>query len=322
MLAISNGSNAGDARSLRVAALPRMLALCLMICTVASADEVLQTSATQRSVVDLAHRPVPRLEPGIVIGQQQAAGYSNLVTLVLPRLSAGHIDSLPEFAKDYASMFKFTVLANVTAQPSGDKTEYLLQRIGIGFAVDIKGRDVVVTQDTANKYGARMGIIDRGVLGGNEDCLQDIVQIARTDRLIIFDAVANMLVGDAHEERIIRHFLWASPASGEIGFLVWMLNENGSNDYDIASPTMQMLPPGFREDRQIHVSEGGFLSSIPTADRFALVSLPQGKPVPFTAKMKNVAGRKAMTRADLKQFVEAVSESIALASANQGRSYK
>ena len=80
---------------------------------------------------------------------------------------------------------------------------------------------------------------------------------------------------------------------------------------------MQLLPPGLREDRKIHVSSGGLLSSIPTPDRFALVSIPQGKAVPFSDSMKAVAGKKQLTKADLKQLVNGTSESLAMMKASQ-----
>ena len=267
--------------------------------------------ATTSQTIDLAHKPVPRLKPGIVIGQEKDAGYSDLVTIVFPRLASGDIDSLPEFARHYASMFKFTVLANVLPHQRDGQTDYLLEKVGIGFAMDINGKTVVVTKDTANSFGADLGMIDRGVLGGNEDCLEDVVQVARTKRLIIFDAEANMLIGEDHKKRVIRHLIWASPGTGKIGFLVWLMKENGAGDYEIVAPNMQLLPPGLREDRKIHVSNGGILSRIPTPDRFALVTIPQGREIPFSQAMKRVAGKKKLSPADLTQLVNAAGQSLA-----------
>ncbi|MEM1070453.1 MAG: hypothetical protein AAGI63_16245, partial [Planctomycetota bacterium] len=275
----------------------------------AFADET--DSGTYRSTaVDLSRRPVPRLAHGIVLGKEKEAGYSNLVTLVEPRLASGDIDSLPHFAQRYASMFQFTVLANVTALNQGGQTFYLLDRVGVGFAMNIKGEKIVVTQDTANRYGADLGRIDRAVLGGNEDCLDDIVQVARTNQMIVFDAEANMVVGSEHDKRFVRHFIWVSPSSGKLGFLVWLLDDQGGASYQVASQDMKWLPSGYREDRRIHVSDGGLLSSIPTPDRFALESLPRGKSVPMSAQLKQVAGKKQLTASDLKTLVAAVSDSL------------
>jgi hypothetical protein len=263
--------------------------------------------------VDLTHKPIPRLQPGIVVGQQQQFGYSKLVTLVLPRLASGAIDSLPDYAKGYASMFKMVILANVVQQAKGNETVYLLDKVGVGFAMDIEGKMTIVTKDTANQLGANLGMIDRGVLGGNEDCLVDVIQVARTDRFIAFDAESNMLMGDKHEQRLLRHMIWATPTSGKIGFLIWQLRDTGGDQYAIDSDSMQLLPEGFTEDRKIHVSEGNFLSSkIPTPDRFALESVPQGMAVPFSDRMKQVAGRKNLTARDVENLLAGASESLQL----------
>lgn len=275
----------------------------------ASAQPARTASAViKRPAIDLKAKPLPRVAPGVVIGQENSSGYSDLVTLVLPRLSSGYLDSLPEYSKRYAAMFKFTVLANVVKD--SETSQHLLDKVAIGFAMDIKGKMIAVTEGTANQYGAELGMIDRRVLRGNEDCLDDVVQIARTNRMVVFDAKANMLIGTEHEERVLRHFVWVSPKSGSIGFLVWQLNDGGAAAYEVDSRTMQLLPPGFKEDRQIHVSDAGFLNSIPTPARFALVQVPQGTAIPISPAMKKVAGKKSLTPADLQVMVSAVAEGI------------
>ncbi len=263
--------------------------------------------------VDLRPKPMPRLQPGIVVGQEQKFGYSDLVTLVLPRLASGDVDSLPQFARRYAKMFKLTILANIAKKPKGEGHVYLLDKIGIGLAMDLNGDLTIVTADTANQLGANLGMVDRGVLSGNEDSLSDVVQVARTDYLVIFDAKANILIDDKHEERIVRHFVWAAPHSGKLGILIWQLRDNGSASYAIDSAQMQLIPSGFKEDRRIHVSQGNFLSSkIPTPDRFALESIPQGTPVPFSDRMKQAAGLKFMTAQDLENLLAGTSESLSM----------
>ncbi len=91
------------------------------------------------------------------MGQEQNFGYSHLVTFVLPRLASGDVNSLPEFAVRYASMFNMTILANVVERPSGDQKAYLLDKIGIGFAMNIGGKTTIVTSDTANELGGQPG---------------------------------------------------------------------------------------------------------------------------------------------------------------------
>lgn len=315
-------SNAVDARSskLRVRLTGLTTKTLAIVVAVSLASVSALTSAEERllnvrpATVDLTPRPMPRLQPGIVLGKHQASGYSDMLTLAEPRLAAGHIDSLPQFAHRYASMFKFTVLANVVRYRAGNQDAFLLKNVGVGFAMDIKGETVVVTSDSANQLGADLGRIERGVLSGNESSLEEIIQVARTGQLIVFDAKANILVGSKHGERFVRHFVWVSPKTGKLGFLVWLLNDQGREDYTVVARDMQWLPSGFREDRRIHVSEGGLFSAIPTPDRFALVSLPQGQSVPMTPPLRSVAGAKTLSKAELQALISGVTNSLASAS--------
>ena len=297
-----------------------VLSTLVLICLPQVRLEAIPPSATDSSSVpqvDLARQPVPRLAPGTLVGHPQQSGYSNLVTLVMPRLAAGEVDSLPEYAKQYASMFHLTMLANVKTVITGDRTDYLLDRFGVGISMQINGNLVVVTPPTANELGLNLRMIERGILKGNEKDLQEITQVARTSRMIIFDVPTNMLVDSKHEKQILRYFVWASPASGKLGALVWRLSDTKSGQYAIESKEMQLLPPNYTEDRVIHVSKGPLLSKIPTANRFALVSLPRGTSIPFSPKMRTVAGLKTMNVQNLHAMMAGTSESLAMAPAPQ-----
>jgi len=283
------------------------------------------TSTAPSMSVEMTPRPVSRLDPGIVVSEHAKHGWSHLVMLVNPRLGAGKVDSLPQFAQDYAAMFKLTILANVKQKPAEANSaannaandapqslpaSYVLDKVGLGMAMSINGKNVVVTKDTANQHGAELGMIDRSVLGGNESSLDDVIQVARTPQLVIFDAKANMLVDQRHEERTIRHFLWVAEKSGNLGCLVWLLNDGDDSRYQVVEPTFQLLQPRLEEDRVIHVSDGGFLSSVPTPDRFAMVKIPQGIAVPFASSLQQVAGLKQFDRRTIPTVVQGVNESL------------
>ena len=125
--------------------LPFFVGVSLFIGLDASAETTVSVHASAApSAFDLQHKPLERIEAGIVIGQEKSAGYSDLLTLVHPRLAAGYVSSLPDYAKRYASMFKLTVLANVTQQQNGQRKLYVLDKVGIGFSMNINGKMVVV----------------------------------------------------------------------------------------------------------------------------------------------------------------------------------
>jgi len=291
-----------------------MMTILLMCLHPLSLEAAPPSASASNSVpsVDMIRKAVPRLSPGILVGHPQQSGYSNVVTLAMPRLATGEIDSLPEYAKQYAGMFHFTVLANVKSVTRGERTDYLLDRFGVGISMQVNGRLVVVTPQTANDLGLNLRMIERGILKGNEKDLNGITQVARTSRMIIFDVPTNMLVDEKHKKQILRYFVWASPASGKLGVLVWTLADTKSNQYTIVSNDMQLLPPNYTEDRAIHVSKGPLLSSIPTANRFALATIPQGTPVPFSPKMRSVSALRTMNVQSLHTMMAGASESLAL----------
>lgn len=287
----------------------------VLICTFNARLEAAPPSTSGTTAVpgvDMVRKPISRLSPGTAVKNPQKTGFSNVVTIAMPRLAAGEIDSLPEYAKQYAGMFHFTALANVRTVTTGNRTDYLLDRFGVGISMKINGQLIVVTPGTANQLGLKLGMIERGILKGNEKDLNGITQVARTSRMIIFDAPTNMLVDDKHKKQILRYFVWASPASGKLGILVWALNDTKSDRYTIACNNMQLLPPNYTEDRAIHVSKGPLLSNIPTANRFALVKIPQGTAVPFSPKMRTVATLKTINVENLHTMMAGVSESLAM----------
>ncbi|MEM9366209.1 MAG: hypothetical protein AAGD07_09440, partial [Planctomycetota bacterium] len=253
---------------------------------------------------------VQRLPPGIPVAQHASHGWSHLVTLVKPRLAAGAVDSLPDFAQRYAAMFQLTILANVKKSEGIQGDAYILDRIAMGFAMSLGSADVVITPETANQFGAELGMIDRRVLAGNIDCLDEVYEIVRTPQVCVFDAKSNMLRMKEHRDMTLRHFVWVSSRTGNLGFLVWLLDRTGDDEYRLAESAFQLLPPSYVEDRQIHVSDGGWLSSIPTPDRFALVQTPPGRAIPFSKAMATVAAKSTFEPADVAALVTGVNESL------------
>lgn len=292
----------------------RWIAFCAACCGLLVGQTALQAeNRFPERYLTVEPQSLELIQPGVVVDRHAEYGWSDLVTIVHPRLGSGAVDSIPDFAGRYASMFKFTMLANVKQAPVDGKPQYWLDRLGIGFAMEVDGNMTILTKSTAKQLGAELGMIERGVLGGNEDCLKDVVQIARTERLVMFDVKANMLNQNVHRMMTLRHLIWVSPNTGKLGMLVWLLDDGDEDDgdYKLAEEQMQLLPPGYQEDRVIHVSEGGLFSRIPTPDRFALVSVPPGTPVPFSDSMRAVAARKTFDREDMQHLVVGVGQSIA-----------
>jgi len=239
---------------------------------------------TPAGAVDLVSRPLPRIAAGTVIGNGPPRGWSNLVLIATPGLGAGDIKDAPQTALRYASMFKFTLLANVSKQDNA----YYLDVVGRGFAVNFKGGDSIV--ESNNTFGADLGLFGRRILEENEKILDnDLRQVARTRTLTIFDAQATMLAGNEHRKMVIRHAILVSPETGQLAALVWLLSKDQAGAYAPAEQAMQLLPPNMHEQRLLSVKKDKFFLGMPSPDAFALMRIPQGRPVAYTPELRRLA---------------------------------
>jgi hypothetical protein len=238
--------------------------------------------------VDLTPRALPRIRPGTVIGDGPPQGWSNLVLFATPSLAAGDVKEIPRVAADYARMFKFTVLANVSKK--NPKGPAYLDVVGRGFAMTVQGRQVIV--DSRNTFGADLGLFGKRVLDENEKILdKDVLQVARTDTMLIFDAQAVMLVNNKHQKMVIRHAIVVVPETAQLSTFVWLLTPQ----YAPAETAMQLLPPNMHEERLLSVKKDKFFLGMPSPDAFALVRIPQGRAVQYTAELRRLAATREFT---------------------------
>jgi hypothetical protein len=239
---------------------------------------------------DVTIRRVEWIKPGTQIGEEAPSGWSHLVLLAKPRIGVGDVDSIPKTAIHYGSMFSFTVLANVVPERTADGEEkrYFLQRVAIGMATNVQGRNLIVTSD--HTFGADVGFIGLTVMRENERILRsDIRQVARTRTMLVFDADATIRRNNQHTPMVIRHVFVVTPETGQLTAFVWLLGRDGTDRYAVAENAIQMLPPQMHEDRVLSVDSRKFTFGIPSADAFALARLPQGTPVKYSKALVALA---------------------------------
>jgi len=266
----------------------------------------LQLAPTPENPVDLTPKPLPRIPVRTVIGNGPPPGWSHLVLLATPTLSAQGLRDAPQTAAAYAKMFKFTVLANVVR----DNGVYKLQTVARGFAVNIAGRDTII--DGNNTLDADMGLFGKRVLSENEAILdKDVLQVARTETMLVFDAQALLRQNNDHVKMVVRHAIIVDPQTGKLSTLVWLLSKGRPDTYLAAERAMQLLPPNMREERLLSVLRDRFTLGIPSADAFALVRIPQGTAVPYTAQSQALATIKTFTRENVLTLESALRAAVA-----------
>jgi len=246
---------------------------------------------------DVTPRRVEWIKPGTQIGAPPPSGWSHLVLLAKPRIGVGDVDAIPKAAIHYGSMFSFTILANVAPErtAAGEGERYFLERVAIGMATNVKGRNLIVTSDQT--FGADVGFIGRTVMRENERMLSsDVRQVARTRTMLVFDANAILRRDNQHTYMVIRHVFLVAPLTGHLTAFVWLLGRDGADRYTVAENAIQVLPPHMHEDRVLSVDSQKFnFLGIPAADAFALARLPQGTPVKYSKSLMTVAALHRFT---------------------------
>lgn len=242
--------------------------------------------AASKEAIDLKPQRLPVIPVGTVIEKTAPDGWSHLVLIAVPTLTEeDERDSKrPKLATRYAQMFKFTVLANVVGVKEAGKPPFYLERVARGFATEVNGKETIVSSQNTMK--AKLGLFGRTILEENEKCLDnDVKQVVRTPTMLLFDAKAVMLRDGDHKIMIMRHALLADRNTGKLYTLVWLLDD----DYQPAEAALQLLPNNMWEKRLLSIKRDKFTAGIPTRDAFGLRQVPQGKAVPYTPQLKEVA---------------------------------
>ena len=211
-----------------------------------------------------------------MIGDTAPQGWTNLVLIATPRVGVGDVQAVPRTAARYSSMLHFTILASVASKPRGDEPFYYLERLGIGSALEINGRNVIATSEQT--FGYDLGLIGTKVMQENENILRsDVHQVVRTWTMLIFDAQGFVRYNQKHSRMIMRHAFVVSPQDGRLTTFVWLMGSDGRGGYALAEQTLQILPPNMHESRVLSVDAKKFTLGIPANDAFALCTSRKGR---------------------------------------------
>ena len=251
-----------------------------------------QSSGPQRvSPFDFTIRPLARIPAGTRFAEEPPAGWSNIILFVVPRLASGDVEAVSSTISHYSQLFNVAILANARQGSSG---AFELEKVAIGTSMNIGGQNTIITSDSYKELGARLNVISSTVLSGNEKELANIAQTARSSTTMLIDAPLRMLYDDQHRLMTCRFAIWVVPTSGEIGTVVWLLDDPvpHQDDYVIVEDVFQYLPKNMKEDRVLNVREDQFFFGIPSESAFAAVRIPTGSPYVLTPEMRKYAGRR------------------------------
>ena len=138
--------------------------------------------------------------------------WNHVVLVAKPKISSGATNKIGETIRRAVSTLSLTILATVNHDDNGT---FRLSEVGVGYSVPIRGKQTVVSSQTASQLNAGLSLITRHVLSQNEKQLAKVRVVARSSTLTIFDTPAIMFRDQKHRDYTIRHLCWIRLRNGE-----------------------------------------------------------------------------------------------------------
>jgi hypothetical protein len=281
--------------------------------TVLSAEASAAQDEADGQRIDVQLHETPRIKPGTVIGNGPPEGWSHLILHGVPRVAEGDVDRVPAVLARLVSLFHLTILATTEQAPHTKPPRYRLASVAIGLGTDVDGRETIVSSDTQESLGANLGLVERSALAGNEACLDEALQVARTPTILVFDATAIMRLDGENRHVIHRHAVLVAPRDGRLMTVVWALLPDSAGEYHLVDEKMRLLADALEEDRKLYVDARQFRFGLATQEAFALADLPPGKDLTVAPDLQQAAESRMRKPVDAARLENLLREAIASA---------
>jgi hypothetical protein len=284
----------------------------LLICCL---TDVACSEAKSGSGYDVTLRHLEQVPPGTVIDKEAPKGWSNLIIKSYSRPGAGDMKQLSSTADRLSRLLFTTILADVQADKTGGGQRYKLAKVAVGLGVRIGDKDTIVTPDTHRRLGAGLGILAGVVLRTAQEKLGEIVVVARSRTLMVFDSPGLMLLDGKHKPIVLRYAILVEERTGRLNALVWPLARAEDGKYSGPIGAIQWLPPNLTGDCVLHVDGREFSLGQPTEKAFAMTAPPKGrKEIKVGDDLKSLIARprfSATTAAELESKLRQVLQQAA-----------
>ncbi len=267
-----------------------------------------QAAAKQAAANQFAVQPIAIVPPGTAVVDESAVRWNRAVLLATPRIASGDVSKLSEAVRNAVPKLTLTILASVqTTQADGGAQIYTLREIGVAYSAQADERLLTVSSDSAPRLGAKLDFYSRQMLSENEKQLASVKLVVHTATLAMFDAPAIMFRDGQHKDFITRHLVWIDANTGKMALVIWLLQtDREGNNASVAGASLQVVAPGTREDRKIHVDGRSFFLGIPSARAFALEDLPPGIQVPWNDTARQLAAQSSYDEESIRALASAL----------------
>lgn len=249
---------------------PGFLRLAVMFLLIACSGSAAQFNETANPI-NVRPRPIGLVPPGTVVDGGPPRGWSHLIIRNIPRCSEGDVEKVPRSNVKMASLLHSVLLAKVVSDESGP---YAITNIAVGCSTEIDGKDTVISPSTQKKLGARLGFLQRLLLGEVYYVQQTIRIVAQGPTLAVIDVPNSVRWRNRNQQMILRYALVLEPNSGELDTTVGLLLPNeAAADHRLVSP-LEWLPPNHVDDSVLYVENDEYSWGMPSSNAYAIAKIP------------------------------------------------
>jgi hypothetical protein len=267
-----------------------LLMVCCLTDFACSADRLAAT-------YDVTQRRLDLIPAGTVIGEKPPRGWSNLILKSYPRPGAGDMKQLPAMADRLSRLLFTALLADVKAVKGGGE-RWKLAKVAVGLGTRIGERDTIITPETYDRLGASLGLFGPVVLRTAQEKLADILVVARSDTMLVFDSPGMMVRRERHRPVVLRYAVLVEARTGWLETLLWVLDRGERGTFSGPTDPIQWLPHNLLGDCVLHVDAGEFSLGQPTEKAFAMTEAPKGqKEIPVSDDLKPLLARRRFSTA-------------------------
>lgn len=217
-------------------------------------------------------RPLPglvHLAPGAEVGQGPPIGWDARVVRSVPRLASGDLGDLPRSAAATATRFRTVIAADVAGSA---RSGYRLARVGVGNAVPVGDRELVVTPGGPDEALDAIPLVDRVVLIAAERKLAEGSIAARTPTFALFRTPTVLAVDGEHRDLDLCYALLVDPGTGTLSSFCWPSPTGPSPP----PGSVLLLPPDLTFDAALDARATRRIGPLAVSWSFALTSPPPG----------------------------------------------
>ncbi len=236
--------------------------------------------------------PLPRLDPGTVVGDAPPTGWSHLIFKSRSRLASGAIDSLPAFARELAEFIFYAMTARVVRDSDG---VWGFDQVAIGLGTRIGAHDVIISSAAHKKLGADLGPIKSIVLSYAEQRLDKMVVAFRSRSMAIVDTPTLLHIDGKNRETLFRYLFLVEPRTGGLATIVWRIDLGSGGEYLRLGSEPTLIQPNLVSVTALHVDGSKITAGIPSSQAFAGKELPTGVTLRFLPEAAQPALAKPLS---------------------------